>query len=175
MGVNNGDTIDVEKSSKHLAFMPLAQVAASLIFGKKIGTTEAAEGMLQLMKIFKATERNIDAEHAAFNKIAKHLLKSREMEKLGWEADARILTKNVIIFAAARCDDEVLKVKARGVASECVTLRPNNSSTWGRYAQILEIMGDMVGSENATRNQISLGAGEGNFDKQFSLFKFGRK
>ena len=81
--------------------------------------------------------------------------------KIAWDFDLRQFLEYGACHAALQVGDYESLCLARSLCSEGVTLRSNCPEIWYRYSNVLEMLGDDVGAENARSASVSLGYGEG--------------
>lgn len=81
--------------------------------------------------------------------------------KIAWDFDLRQFLEYSACHAALQVGDYESLCLARSLCSEGVTLRSNCPEIWYRYSNVLEMLGDDVGAENARSASVSLGYGEG--------------
>ena len=90
-----------------------------------------------------------------------HIPAKEANSKIAWDFDLRQFLEYSVCHAALRVGDYESLCLARSICSEGVTLRANCPEIWYRYSNVLEMLGDEVGAENARNASVSLGYGEG--------------
>jgi len=84
---------------------------------------------------------------------------------IGWDLDLRQFLEHALCRAAAEVGDYESLCLARSICSEGTTLRSNCPEMWWRYGTVLDLLGDEVAAENARDASVSLGSGEGGWER----------